>query len=481
MSPIDPETQLGRNGPSNVVLGSLCAAVLIDNCAANLYAALYGRGLYGDGAHYLLWIADHNRLYLFAHARRTVDVLRQALPVALSRLTDLTLWQLGQAFTFWMLVVPVILCALCWPILPDNRKAWIVFPILSLLAGSAASTFAAIGEGAISASYLWPLFFLFLFRTRHPGSRIIFLILCVPAFFLHEVAFLFMLVFLFACAWRYIRAQLGDDERIFLAVSAGTFVTIITYELYWIAVPQFIGDRADYFGSLIRLKFLLANARWNLPLALGVVAVAIFLIMPAIRLIAPMRVANVATQLATIIFACLALASATAAWTIDATFSPAAQLEARNQAIFVSTVLAVAAAVALYSRILERVWMQPTAMIVLVGLCVAQFSWDVAATTRWRDYVADFKARLANSNGLIGWDRALASGDPIRDREWRLMSTAWVMPTLSIILQSGAPVRSMISAEIEDPWPFDPSVPESLPKVRGVDYTPYVQTLALNS
>ena len=78
ISPIDPETQLGRNGPSNVVLGSLCAAVLIDNCAANLYAALYGRGLYGDGAHYLLWIADHNRLYLFAHARRTVDVLRQA-------------------------------------------------------------------------------------------------------------------------------------------------------------------------------------------------------------------------------------------------------------------------------------------------------------------------------------------------------------------------------------------------------------------
>ena len=113
-------------------------------------------------------------------------------------------------------MVPVILCALCWPILPDNRKAWIVFPILSLVAGSAASTFAAIGEGAISASYLWPLFFLFLFRTRHPGSRIIFLILCVPAFFLHEVAFLFMLVFLFACAWRYIRAQLGNNERIFL-------------------------------------------------------------------------------------------------------------------------------------------------------------------------------------------------------------------------------------------------------------------------
>src|SRR5262249_34028876 len=163
----------------------------------------------------------------------------------------------------------------------------------------------------------------------------------------HEVAFLFMLVFLFACAWRYIHARPGDDERIFLAVSAGMFVTIITYEIYWIVVPQFIGDRTDYFASLIRLKFLLTNARWNLPLALGMVAVAIFLIIPAVRLIAPIRVPRVATQLAMIIFACLALASAIAAWMIDATFSPAAQLEARNQAIFVSTILAAAAMAAL--------------------------------------------------------------------------------------------------------------------------------------
>jgi hypothetical protein len=122
--------------------------------------------------------------------------------------------------------------------------------------------------------------------------------------------------------------------------------------------------------------------------------------------------------------------------------------------------------------------MQPATIVVVVGLCIAQFSWDVAATTRWRDYVADFKARLANSKGLIGWDRALASGDPIRDREWRLMSTGWVMPTLSIILQSGGPIRSLIATEAVDPWPFDPSVPENLPKVRGVDYTPYVQTMA---
>src|SRR5262249_4847630 len=153
MNSIKHDTRLARTGSSSVVLGSLCAAVLTGAFATSLYAARYARGLYGDGAHYLLWIAEHNKFYLFAHARRTVDVLRQALPVAISRFTDLSPWQLVQAFTFWMLVVPVLLCALCWPILPHNRKAWIVFPIMNLLAGSAASRFAAISEGAIAASY----------------------------------------------------------------------------------------------------------------------------------------------------------------------------------------------------------------------------------------------------------------------------------------------------------------------------------------
>jgi hypothetical protein len=114
-----------------------------------------------------------------------------------------------------MLLLPIVLCALCWPILPQERKSWVIFPLLGLLAGASASNFAAIGEGAIAASYLWPLLFLFLFRVEHLIFQIVFLLLCIPALLLHEAAFPFMLVFLFACVGKYLAANIRAEGIFF--------------------------------------------------------------------------------------------------------------------------------------------------------------------------------------------------------------------------------------------------------------------------
>src|SRR5262249_55258202 len=155
----------------------------------------------------LLKIAGKENFDFFDPQRRTVQILRQAVVVVLRRLTNLELFSLGQAFSFSMLLLPVVLCALCWPILPRGRKSWIIFPVLGLLAGVSASSFAPIGEGAIAASYLWPLLFLFLFRTERPLFQITFLLFCIPVFFLHEAAFIFMLIFLFACLGKFFAAK----------------------------------------------------------------------------------------------------------------------------------------------------------------------------------------------------------------------------------------------------------------------------------
>ena len=174
-----------------------------------------------------------------------------------------------------------------------------------------------------------------------------------------------------------------------------------------------------------------------------------------------------------------AAVAAVLACVIDQTYSPRAQIAARYHAIFVSVLLATAVLLALQRRVEERVWLHRCGLAVVLALCIAQWTWDVAATLRWRAYLANLGTRLSAARGLVPWE--LAARDENRERQyaWTMMSLGWNMPSFCIAISNGAPVRSLIAAPLDSPWqPFDPLKPEQLPKIRGVDYTPYLQALS---
>jgi len=58
---------------------------------------------------------------------------------------------------------------------------------------------------------------MFLFRVERSGFQLIFMLLCIPAFFLHEAGFIFMLVFLFACMEKF-RTAADRPGRIFFRI-----------------------------------------------------------------------------------------------------------------------------------------------------------------------------------------------------------------------------------------------------------------------
>jgi len=147
------------------------------------------------------------------------------------------------------------------------------------------------------------------------------------------------------------------------------------------------------------------DGRWNLPLITVVIAVATLLIISALQLKAAKGVAAAGTLAITLIFISRAIFGGITVWVSDATFSPLAQYHARNQALFIGSTLGVAAVLALRERIPWSIWLRPPTFIVVVALALAQFSWDLAARERWRTYLADVRARLAASDGLISWDR----------------------------------------------------------------------------
>jgi hypothetical protein len=232
-------SDLPKRSPSGTepALPLLFGLVIVLLIAAAFVASIYGRGLFNDGAYYLYRVAERENFYLVDPARTTVQVLRQAPVVLLSKIGGFSLMTRGQLLSFAMLALPALLVALCWFIAPADRKAWTLLPLLSLLTGFCTTTLEAVGEGSIAVSYFWILLFLFVFRTRDAPSQILFLLLCIPAFQTHEGAFPLMLVMLLAAALRVWEKQTWTTA-VFLGVSAVIFLAILVYQIEWVIHPR---------------------------------------------------------------------------------------------------------------------------------------------------------------------------------------------------------------------------------------------------
>jgi hypothetical protein len=72
------------------------AFVLLSFAISGVYAAIECRGLYQDGAYYLYRIAEREGFYLFDPARTTVQVMRQAPVVLLTKLGNFSLVERAQ-------------------------------------------------------------------------------------------------------------------------------------------------------------------------------------------------------------------------------------------------------------------------------------------------------------------------------------------------------------------------------------------------
>ena len=452
--------------------------VLSTSIACSIFASIDARGLYHDGVAYLFGISRNVWFSLDSPARNTVQILREVPIILLSKFTSMTLFERGQVFTFVLLMLPTTLCALCWFILPPNHKKWILFPLAYLLIGFAATSMNAIGEAAIATSYFWILLFIFLFHTRSAASQGLFLLLSIPAFQLHEGAFLLTGVLLFACVMRAL-ATVDLQERLFVGVSAVLLAVILAYQIRWIIYPYHPADEEAILGGLMRFEFLYVDSHLNLPLVTGALALLALTATVVVRVTQPEDIAIVRTRGIAIAFILLAIAAIIAALLIEKSFSPFAQMQARYFPVFVSTALATVAVLLVSLRLPDRLWMQPTTIVILISLCAAQTTAEVAASYRWHAFVADLQSRLTNGRGLIPWESTLHTGNSQADLNWRLMAVKWTIPHTSIVFAPTHRIQSIIDPPADTTYrPVDPEKPDQLPQLRGVDYTPYRQFFA---
>ena len=453
----------------------VCGIALIANFATILFASFGARGLFADAAASLVVIYEGGGLQLFG-TRAVVELLREAPIILLSRYSSASLFECGQAFTFVMLALPTALCGLCWLMAPRHQRGWILFPLAFLFIGFAATSTHAVGEAAIAASYYWILLFQLLFKTRTIKGQLIFWLLCIPAFELHEGALPLTSVLLLAIA---LRVHAAARERCF-AVSATLLLgAIFAYQLDKIINPNFPGDRAHIITGLTQFEFLYAGHHFNLPLVTGTMGLLALSTVFFVNLTQPKEIAVRYSKMIVFTWIILALLAAVTAMISEQSFAPYSQIQARYHPVIVGSILGTAMILLLRFQVLRSLWMNPATVAILISLCAAQAVADVVATRRWNDYIADLQSRLTSGQGLIPWETTLHTGDERVDTNWRIFKIEWIIPYMCVVFVPNGVVRTMIDLPADLAFrPLDPEKPDRFPKLRGIDFGPYERFLA---
>jgi hypothetical protein len=122
----------------------------------------------------------------------------------------------------------------------------------------------------------------------------------------------------------------------------------------------------------------------------------------------------------------------------------------------------------------EQLWANRATIFILISLCATQAVADAAATQRWNAYVADLQSRLVKWQGLVPWEETLQTGDARADTNWRLFNIGWVVPFPCIIFAPNGIVKAIIDLPKGTTFRLlDPERPDLLPKLRGINFTPY--------
>jgi hypothetical protein len=462
------------------LLRSTFALIIAVILACQFYAAFYARGLHGDGAPLLVALYERQWFFLPSlGSRSVVEILRQTPIVLLSKYTHATLLQCGQVLSLVMLTLPTLLCWLCWFIAPREHRGWALFPLAALLTGFAATSFHAVGEAAIATGYFWVLLFLLLFRVRSAKAQSLFLLLCLPAFWLHEGTFVLTIVLLVALILRGHAAVGSRSEGPFAATAFLLLTAILVYQISRIIHPQFPGDRANAVQGLTHLEFLYADHRFNLPLVTGGLALPTLFAASFVQAKAPKEATARSAGGILAVWMLVTLAAIAAAIALDATVAPLAQTRARYHPAIVSAVLGAAMILLRRLEIPNRVWKSPTTMLVLMSLCAAQATADVIETRQWKTYIADLQATLVNERGLVPWETRLSVANRHAAIDWTIFEFRWTTPYMCIIFAPHGVVNTMIDLPRDLTFrPLDPELPDRLPSLNGIDYTAYRHFLA---
>lgn len=450
------------------------------------YAALSHRALYGDAAWFLVRIITEGDVTSFYSDFIREFYYSRFLAYSLTQLPTVAAVQAGLEDTrvlSWILGAtyfahkPLSLW-LCYRLLPAARKAYVLFPLLGLFAGSISSELYIVTETHLAVSFMWPLL-LAVTQLQQP-SRWGFIAIAagvLASAFVYESMAFFGLILLGLCA---LRAWHGNGPRLpWIWISSCTLVPI---GINWAAIlfPRDPTNKSAFSNGVLKLF----NDSLSSPATvhiLGVVSVAsiallIVLLLRGIRVREPKPVPAWVWATAAMLASAPVIHFIVYAAQVDFTYA----ITDRGfggllmQLVIIALYLAVLALPA--RSFLSSV---PAAAVIVGGLALGQVGWQLLATRTWSASLLELERVAALRTGLQECSpRTLDGTAGSQPAASTIVCHWWVLP-LSVVLAPDDGVHTMFVSR-ESFVPFDPRVAEALPNSpdQAVDYRPYLRALS---
>ena len=470
--------------PSTVPLRSLgTRAVVLLSAAATayllhvLYAVLVSRHLFGDASWFLLKMLSENHVALWHTDFRDFYVGRfgafafQEYPTLLfSRLGITDLGTLSTIYGVTLFAFKPLSLLLCYHFSKDKRA--VLFPLLTLFAGSINSEAYIVSETHLFVALFWPVLIILLSDDPIGRGRLAILAaLSAPLILCYESMAVYGVILGAACVYRARTLTRSKGERIACWIFCGWYLLGAAFAVLSIVKPR---DPVNRSGFLRGTFFVLRYGDVAAWVSCIVLALLVIVLLGRIRSRGELRrlVALSAALSSLIVLQIVALPAQT---------NFGLHVMARSMNVLVPLLV-----VPLYLLWrFDRLAIDPAhfraAFLITASLGIAQSAWNILASSEWSNMLMRLRTEVRNSRGVIPLEKSAMFQRTIDGAPIRRLHGDWPLLPLSIILADAGDVSAVIDPGSEPFRPFDPYAVGSLPALQryGVRYDTYLEAQSI--
>jgi hypothetical protein len=476
---IAPERPVELRSMGTRVMALVAVAVAVYLLQASVAIAT-GRHLFGDGSWLLLRLLAENHItHLNSNtwndffAGRLGSFSYQQLPTLLAaRLGVRSLKVLSVVFGVTLFSFKPLSLVLCYCFARDKR--YVLFPLLSLFAGTMNSEGYVISETHLMSALFWAALFGLLYpREFRWFDLAAIIIVSAPLILCYETMALFGLVLVGACIYRW-RAIARSPREKWLTFGFGVWYSLgVIFALLAIIFPRDPTQRADFFkGLLFVFHYRHVGARFSW---LVLILCALVVLVPAIH----RKTLNLVIGLAII----CSLAIPVFILMHPELTSLDDHIVARTMNASVPLMLA-AAFLAVYFNLLQLDTAKYKRLFVIAAMLgICQSAWSAVASVQWSLMLTVLRSELRTQTGLIPFNGSLLSRPTLGGQPMRAMHADWPLLSLSIVYADEGKVQAILLPPSTSFYPFDPRIPSALPRLERfhIDYSRYLAALPKTS
>lgn len=442
------------SGLGGVVIFVALVAILLER----MVAVASDLHLWGDGAWFLVRIASSRTYYFwitdwrteFFRSRVFTNLAVQTPLVLATHLRIHSLHALSLIFGITLYSHALISLYLCYRYAP--RRRYMLFPLLSFVAGTMSAESYIVTDSHFLVSLYWPVLFILLFRDELKNGTLLLLFgLSFPMLLSYESMMFFGVILAGVCFWR--RHQLPRNTAI-LTVLAAWYLLGVALAVAAFLRPFDPSNKSGFLRGLYIVIFLTND------LAAKVALIVLFCCV--VLLIAGTRFPRLQTAAATVGLASIFYLC----WQVLTGHAPTSLNEQISARVFNLLVPLIVTALLFW---VLRYPFQPGRRAlgltaVLVGaLGMGQAYWTLACVGQWQGMLATLRTELFLHDGPIAFSGSVLSRPQLGPLHLRDLHATWPLLPLSIYESERGQVKSVVVPPQGAFMPFDPLSPDTFP------------------